>query len=521
MPFLLLLLLTLVCVPDEWMKSPWDAIQNSFESALLTWQLIALVVAGVWVVSVRTAFGLLRTPRQREALLSRYSRFRTYHTFLLIGAFAASLYGLGWGWAVQQWCGSGNAMLPGAELLILAPFLVGLVLSWAAFYDAERAIYETAALDSSEPFQARGTYVLFHIRQNLALLCAPLVLLLFLKGVGRAFPETRTGVWQLVLTFSGAVLAGGVIIGMPWLLRLALGLVPMPPCPLRERLESTARRLHFRCSNILVWKTHNGMANAMVAGVVPWVRYVILTDRLMSELTPEEVEAVFGHEIGHAKHHHMLYYLGFLIVSVFLVATLCVVIADCLGPYVPILRSENKTDTTLTILPLVMMLGAYIFVVFGFLSRRCERQTDVFGCRAVSCTHTHCGGHDEATELAEQGRGLCSTGIRTFIEALEKVARLNGISRDKPGWLSSWQHSTIARRVGFLQDVLADRTLERRFQRRVGLVKWALLLGLLATLAALWGAAAVLDDKQPDQQSEDGQSSLVMPHTAGHTAPWE
>ena len=62
-----------------------------------------------------------------------------------------------------------------------------------------------------------------------------------------------------------------------------------------------------------------------------------------------------------------------------------------------------------------------------------------------------CRGHEPAVVPAAGGRGLCPTGIRTFIDALEKVARLNGISRDRPGWLQSWQHSTIARRVEFLQ----------------------------------------------------------------------
>src|SRR5262249_39725925 len=163
------------------------------------------------------------------------------------------LYGFGWGWAVQSEAvhGRGAEMLPGAELFILAPFLVGLVLSWAAFYDAERALHDTSVIESSEPFQPRVTYVLFHIRHNLALMFAGLLLLLVLKGVNRAFPETRSGPWMLAVTLGGAVLAGAVIIGMPWLLRFALGLTPMPPCPLRERLESTARRLHFRCSNIL------------------------------------------------------------------------------------------------------------------------------------------------------------------------------------------------------------------------------------------------------------------------------
>jgi hypothetical protein len=83
------------------------------------------------------------------------------------------------------------------------------------------------------------------------------------------------------------------------------------------------------------------------------------------------------------------------------------------------------------------------------------------------------------------GRGLCPTGIRTFIGALEKVARLNGISRDRPGWLHSWQHSTIAQRVDFLAQVLADSGVESRFQKTVRLVKWSMLLGLVALLVWL------------------------------------
>jgi STE24 endopeptidase len=86
------------------------------------------------------------------------------------------------------------------------------------------------------------------------------------------------------------------------------------------------------------------------------------------------------------------------------------------------------------------------------------------------------------------GRGrLCPTGIKTFISALEKVASLNGISRDRPGFFQSWQHSTIARRVEFLQTLLEDRTLEPRFQRKVFFVKWGLLVGLGAAMVVLLG----------------------------------
>jgi hypothetical protein len=135
--------------------------------------------------------------------------------------------------------------------------------------------------------------------------------------------------------------------------------------------------------------------------------------------------------------------------------------------------------------PLMLSLGAYVFLAFGFVSRRCERQADLYGCRAVSCGRPDCAGHDPDVPLAPAGRGLCPTGIRTFISALEKVAAVNGISRRRPGWLQAWLHGSIARRVEFLQGVLLDRAIAARFQRRVGLLKWALVAVLTAGLVGL------------------------------------
>jgi STE24 endopeptidase len=123
--------------------------------------------------------------------------------------------------------------------------------------------------------------------------------------------------------------------------------------------------------------------------------------------------------------------------------------------------------------------------VFGFVSRRCERQADIYGCRAVSCGRPDCEGHDEKVVLPAEPEVLCPTGIRTFITALEKVAYLNGISRDRPGLLQSWQHSTIARRVDFLYGMMTDPSVEPRFQQRLAFVKWALILSLGAALVVL------------------------------------
>jgi STE24 endopeptidase len=480
MPFLLLLLLSLACLPVQWPEPPeWTGLVGS---VVLTWTGVGVMVAAAAVLAQNTRRRLRRDPAGREAVLQRYAAWRLYHLIMLFVVYGLALYVLGWGWAVQAACSMGTPLpdgvvplLPGAELLIVLPFLASLVLSWACFYDAEHALHDSVLTASSSPFWSRWAYVGFHVRHNLALVCVPILILVVEQGFCRLFPNLHSD-WRF--QFAAVLLLAAVFIGMPWTLRLLLGLRPLPDGPLRDRLQAASRRLHFRCSAVLLWDTHGGVANAMVVGIVPLVRYVLLTDRLTTEMTGDEVEAVFGHEVGHVKHLHMLYYLGFLLISLTVVMETWKAI-DLQG----ILSRSARED--LAILPLVASLGAYIFVVFGFLSRRCERQADIFGCRAVSCAQPDCAGHDGTVKLLPGGRGLCPTGIRTFMGALEKVARLNGISRDRPGWLQSWQHSTIARRVEFLQHVLADPGLEARFQRRVGFVKWGLLLGLGIALVLL------------------------------------
>jgi STE24 endopeptidase len=151
---------------------------------------------------------------------------------------------------------------------------------------------------------------------------------------------------------------------------------------------------------------------------------------------------VFGQEVGHVRHQHVLYYLAFLTASI---AVLGLVSENYLMPLgewvagllnVPAEEAEEVAGMRgdLMVFPIVGLMMVYVFVVFGFLSRRCERQADVFGCRAVSCGDPCCRGHDRETKLSERGGGLCVTGIQTFIRALERVAVVNGINRSRPGY---------------------------------------------------------------------------------------
>jgi STE24 endopeptidase len=485
MPFLILFLLVLAAQPLPWPASPlgWEERGSLLATAVAT----ALpVLAASWLAH-RTRRRLVMIPDDRERALQIYHRGRTMELLALIATQFVALSLLGWGWTVRSWCGADvPEKLPfGAELLLIAPFVIGLVLSWAAVYPAEQYL----ARDSrGANFGGRWNYISFQARQYLTIIGLPLGLMVIARGLQWALGDTADGTWML---FGLVGLIGTALVLAPYPLRLILGARPLPRGPTRDRLEAAARRLRFRYSDILLWDTRNGMANAMVAGPLPWVRYVFLSDRLLAELSPAEVEAVFGHEVGHVRHRHFLFYAAFMALSVAALLGLWLIAVRWLST--PESLAAGDGWQRWEAIPQMVMIGTYVFLVFGFLSRRCERQADVYGCRAVSCGMDVCVGHGEGEFAPHNSRGaeyLCPTGIHTFISALDKVAFVNGISRRRPGVLNAWLHGTIARRVEFLEGVLVDQGTERRFQRRLGLLKWGLLTalagGLFMLMAVHW-----------------------------------
>jgi Zn-dependent protease with chaperone function len=404
---------------------------------------------------------------------------------------------LGWGWSAEQLGG------PATELLRMLPFLIGLCLGWAGYYPADRLIQEPPGelhvINRNGPFRSRAGYVVFMARQRLAFVGVPLALFLVQQALLRSVPELFTG-GRLGLVMVGIVALAVAL--APLGLRLMLGLRPLPSGPLRDRLAAAGRRLKVRYADILLWDTRGGVANAMLAGVLPWFRYILLSDRLLTDLTPDEVEAVFGHEIGHVKHRHMLFYLLFFVMSLSALTGLWAAASDAiLGPEPEVPAVAGNSGATWNwrdweAVPALGLAGVYIFVAFGFVSRRCERQADLYGCRVVSCGRTDCDGHPASREHERPeespahgdvypSRDPCPTGIRTFVNALEKVAVINGISRDRPGWLHAWLHGSIAHRVEFLEGVMTDRAVAHDFQRRVGFLKWGLVAGLTAALIGL------------------------------------
>ncbi len=231
------------------------------------------------------------------------------------------------------------------------------------------------------------------------------------------------------------------------------------------------------------------MVNACVTGVLPSFRYVLLSDALIDSLSPAEVAAVLGHELGHVAHRHLPFFGFFFLGSLGVLSLMTRLFS------LPLDWFEGLPWITADQIPqfgefaeaaiILGFVGVFFWLAFGHLSRRFERQADVFGCRVVSCGITDCPPHfdlDEGSHGLEPANslssGLCPVGIEIFSAALAKVACQNGIDASA----RSWRHGSIANRLGFLRQLQDDPGRERILQRSVRSLRLMVSLVLLITL---------------------------------------
>lgn len=82
-------------------------------------------------------------------------------------------------------------------------------------------------------------------------------------------------------------------------------LTPLPEGELRTRVEALANRLQFPLKHLYVidGSKRSGHSNAYFYGL-PWSKHIVIYDTLIEKSTPEEVEAVLAHELGHWKYSH-------------------------------------------------------------------------------------------------------------------------------------------------------------------------------------------------------------------------
>lgn len=364
---------------------------------------------------------------------------------LAVGSFAGLCYGLGW----AHW-------IPGYTAA-LAPWMAMMAIHWWCLATPVRAVTGVT--------WTRWGLLVHHVRFSLLPLMIAWPVLDVCAWIGN---HTPIGPWLLGNFGEAANIAGaslmalGLVALLPWLLVKLWGAQRLTDPKLAAELDADCRRSGVRVAAIMRWPIRGGRVyNAMVLGVLPRLRYVLFTDDLLRDFSNEERTAVLGHELGHARHHHLWIYLMFALATGLLSWSARGILDDVTQrlPGVGELGDEIRAGMIA-----VMLLAIQWRLLFGLLSRACERQADLAGA-----------------DLA--GRGDSAAGAVIMQRALGAVARLAGVDPRAP----SWRHYSIAERMSFLEQVAADQSIALRHHLTVRLV-----VQLLAALTGVLLALAVL-----------------------------
>jgi len=383
---------------------------------------------------------------------------------VIVVMFAIQLTIGGWGQlTVVEW--HLRRVVLADEVVLLGPFIIMLILKWHCFYPINRYIREYVVAGqlaeglSARPVWTRRQYVSFQIRHSLLIILIPLMLMLALKDVVCLFVDNFFPAEEAAsnfVSYAGEIIvaagAATIFIFSPLLLRRIWLTRTLPDGPLRTRLEEFCRKIKLGYRDILLWDTYSAVANAAVMGLVRQIRYVMLSDNLIENMSDEQIEAVFAHEAGHIKHHHIL----FLILFILGAGSVTFLLLQGAGELL------NKTAITEQ-LPVkytvwfvngagVLLMISWI-LLFGWVSRRFERQADLHAAMSVDP-------QNENERLGERGAYIMGS-------TLQRIAFLNGIATET----RSWRHSSIASRRDFLHRLAVQPKRLRRFRKAVLWIK--------------------------------------------------
>lgn len=480
----------------------WRTDQQPFSppihSGILSVAVVVFQVILWWVAARLSSSYALRRLRPNgagvDAAQYTYHRISLVLRILVFAGFAADLF-------LTRWPQTIEAIRPIppwsaiADLIIISPFLITVVAVWQAQFPIDHALRKyVSGLRAWEGGHRTGVwsfgeYLSFNVRYQMLTVAVPMTVILLTYRLcqhhRRQLADALLFPW--VPDALLVLVAAAVFILAPVLLKSIWATSPLPTGPLRQRLEEACRRTGLRCRDILVWDSHGMVINAAVMGIFARFRYVLLSDGLLEGLKEEEIEAVFGHEAGHVRHHHMQYFLLFALVSILLVSGVMeIIVRLSWGPRALFTLSETAIQGIG-----LGLIALFWGVVFGWLSRRFERQADVCGVRCVSPTDVPCGDacgvHPVDGREPARGHPLCVAGAKVFVTALDQVAILNGIPQEE----RSWRHSSIASRMRFLMAQAGDPALAGAFHKLIRNIKrtlWTLtVVGLIVTVTySLW-----------------------------------
>ena len=445
----------------------------------------ALLLAMGYAGLVRwTLAGFGRTGAIRR--LRRLDRATVAYQIAVVGLLVAAMAA---GWLAWIRGTIGDLILLD-ELLAALPAVGLLIWRWNAYYPVEKRIREASLirnLDRNDPIYpvwTRGQYLLAQVRHHLGLILGPVLPLLAwmewlgrLAGAGEHDAVISQGTAG-ALSFAGAVT---VFLFAPAVIVRLWDTEPLPEGEVRGTLTQMCRQAGVKVRDLLLWKSHGGIVNAAVMGLVAPLRYVLLSDGLLDQLDRRHVAAVMAHELGHVKKKHMPTLAVFAIGSIGLLQVVGGLTLDALEPAV---QATTHGVPQATVAVVFGMLAMVWIASFGWVSRRIEREADTFAVRTLAeQTRDAAAETEDAEAAAESSEAVIDEApARQMIDALQRVADLAHIDPHR----RSWRHGSIAWRQQYLRGLIGQPLYRLPIDRTVRLIR----VGGIATVLGLVAIAA-------------------------------
>ncbi len=377
---------------------------------------------------------------------------------------AAAVLVFGWLDLVRSWIG--NPVLIDELIVLLTPMLA---MSYAYFvmYPIDRRLREAALLSRIErgepvhPFPSRTRFVLLSTRQHVLFLLVPLGAILAWNEAS-VFALDAVGVDGQSAIASGVQMGGAliVLVLMPPVLCRLWDTVPLGEGEIRDAIRETCDAHRVRVRELLLWRTGGTMVNGAVIGILPRLRYVVITDALLEMLEPEQVAAVAAHEVGHVRRRHMLWLALSVLGAVMVLGTpLGWGVNLVLGT--PAGELPMAEESAVVIVLGLTLLG--VLVAMGLVSRRFEWQADAFAVQHLS-----------GMRPGKEDVSISPEAAAAMIGALRRVARLNAIDPNR----FTWRHGSIRTRQKRIAALIGEPADALDVDRLAGWVK----LGCVACL---------------------------------------
>lgn len=413
---------------------------------------------GGWFI-IRLRRNPLATCRDWQQAGQRYERLQLAATWLWLGASLAVIYLWNWPELVRVTWGWNSWPLVD-DLLVLAPVVGSLVLVWITFYFVEQTAHQMRDSDEQQERQQSLTaYLAWQSRHYLAMALVPALLVLGIQDVSAYFGQRELlNATTSQLSWLGIPILVLLVIALPLLLKRLWPTCELPAGDLRTELEAISNRAKTPLTQIVVWETNGRLANAAVAGLSRYCRYLFLTDALLVQLAPTEIAAVVRHELAHLQRRHLI--LRLLLLA--LPGLTWFAVRPLLGENFVWLKDISPNSLIVAGIYL-----AYAAVVVGYYSKLLEYDADL---AAVF--------DDDGAVNADSARDL--------IHALAVLQGPHGDSR------FSWLHPPTSQRIAWLRRVLMKPAEGMAYRQKLDQVARGIVALTVALVIFILGASLLL-----------------------------